>query len=233
MTNAMAAGPELVAGFRAGGPAPPADRGQSCVRTSGRTRGDGLARRCDRAGAADSPGQSSSACWPPPHRGRSAGSTASISSSTGSAARCAAGAGTPRTPPGAAGRWCWVRTERRRSLQGRVQGRPQGEDVGGEGGSPPRATSGAKKAGVPCTRPVEVKVASPRAWEMPKSLISALPSSAIKMLPGLTSRCTIPTAWAAASAEETGHRPWPPRRAPAARPRATRPTGSSTAGTAS
>ena len=38
------------------------------------------------------------------------------------------------------------------------------------------------------TIPVSVRVASPRAREMPKSLISAEPSSATKMLPGLTSR---------------------------------------------
>ncbi len=68
---------------------------------------------------------------------------------------------------------------------------------------PPRATSGARNDGVPCTSPVAVSVASPRACEMPKSLIMAVPSAVIKMLPGLTSRCTMPTAWAASSAEET------------------------------
>ena len=35
----------------------------------------------------------------------------------------------------------------------------------------------------------------------PKSLINAVPSSAIRTLPGLTSRWTMPTAWAAASAD--------------------------------
>ena len=46
-----------------------------------------------------------------------------------------------------------------------------------------------------------VIVTSPSAWEMPKSLISALPSSAMRMLLGLTSRCTIPSSCAAASAD--------------------------------
>ena len=58
----------------------------------------------------------------------------------------------------------------------------------------PRATSGARKAGVPCTMPLVVNVVSPSAREIPKSLISAVPSSAIKMFPGLTSRCTMPSA---------------------------------------
>ncbi len=44
---------------------------------------------------------------------------------------------------------------------------------------------------------------------MPKSLIRAVPFSAIRTLPGLTSRWTIPSRWAAASAEAT----WAPIRA--------------------
>jgi hypothetical protein len=42
--------------------------------------------------------------------------------------------------------------------------------------------------------PLLVRVASPNARAIPKSLIKAEPSSAIKMLPGFTSRCTMPTA---------------------------------------
>ena len=38
---------------------------------------------------------------------------------------------------------------------------------------------------------------------MPKSLIIAEPSSVTRMLPGFTSRCTIRSLWAAASAEPT------------------------------
>ena len=36
--------------------------------------------------------------------------------------------------------------------------------------------------------PVAVIVASPSAWEIPKSLIIAEPSAVIRMFPGLTSR---------------------------------------------
>ena len=65
---------------------------------------------------------------------------------------------------------------------------------------PPRATSGARYAGVPDTIPVEVSVTSPAACEMPKSVSLAEPSSVISTLPGLTSRCTMPTSWAACKA---------------------------------
>ncbi len=66
----------------------------------------------------------------------------------------------------------------------------------------PRATSGARYAGVPLTMPVEVRVTSSKACEMPKSVIFAEPSSPTRMFPGFTSRCTIPTRCAADSAAE-------------------------------
>ena len=56
----------------------------------------------------------------------------------------------------------------------------------------PRATSGARYAGVPVTMPVAVSVTSPRTCEIPKSVSLAVPSSASNTLPGLTSRCTMP-----------------------------------------
>ena len=56
---------------------------------------------------------------------------------------------------------------------------------------------------MPWTIPVAVSDASPRACEMPKSLISAEPSPAMRMFPGFTSRWTILSACAAASADAT------------------------------
>ena len=59
--------------------------------------------------------------------------------------------------------------------------------------------------------PVAVSVMSPTAWEIPKSVILAEPSSVIKTLPGLTSRCTMPTACAATNADATSAPiRWPP-----------------------
>ncbi|PRX44525.1 hypothetical protein B0I33_11133 [Prauserella shujinwangii] len=51
--------------------------------------------------------------------------------------------------------------------------------------------------------PARVTDTSSAACEMPKSTIFATPSSVIRMLPGLMSRCTIPAACAAASAPAT------------------------------
>ena len=56
---------------------------------------------------------------------------------------------------------------------------------------------------MPWIMPVAVIVASPRACEMPKSLIIADPSSVMRMFPGLTSLCTIRILCAAASADPT------------------------------
>ena len=47
------------------------------------------------------------------------------------------------------------------------------------------------------TRPVWVIWESPAVRAMPKSVIFAVPSSATRMLPGLTSRCVVPRSWAA------------------------------------
>ncbi|OLT38546.1 hypothetical protein BJF85_09620 [Saccharomonospora sp. CUA-673] len=54
---------------------------------------------------------------------------------------------------------------------------------------------------MPANIPVLVNVTSPAAREMPKSVILAVPSSAISTFPGLTSRCTTPAACAAANAD--------------------------------
>jgi hypothetical protein len=64
---------------------------------------------------------------------------------------------------------------------------------------PPDTTSGARYAGEPVTSPEAVIVES-RARAMPKSASFAVPSGVIRMLDGLTSRCTMPAACAAASA---------------------------------
>ena len=50
------------------------------------------------------------------------------------------------------------------------------------------------------TSPVEVSWGSPWSEAMPKSASLALPRSGTMTLPGLTSRWTIPAAWAASSA---------------------------------
>ena len=69
--------------------------------------------------------------------------------------------------------------------------------------SSPRACSGEKYAGVPVTIPDWVSVASPWVRAMPKSEILARSSSVTRMFPGLTSRCTVPRACAAASPSAT------------------------------
>ncbi len=70
-------------------------------------------------------------------------------------------------------------------------------------GESPRATSGARYAGVPESAPASVIVVSPVAREMPKSVSFTAPPRPISTLPGFTSRCTMPAACAAASAIAT------------------------------
>ena len=60
--------------------------------------------------------------------------------------------------------------------------------------------SGAQNPGVPTTMPVCVSAGSPSTAAIPKSVSTARPSRVSSTLPGLTSRCTIPAAWALASA---------------------------------
>ncbi len=67
----------------------------------------------------------------------------------------------------------------------------------------PDATSGARYAGDPVTRPVRVSVRSATARAIPKSDSFTSPSSPTRMLDGLTSRWTTVAAWAAASASAT------------------------------
>ena len=64
----------------------------------------------------------------------------------------------------------------------------------------PEATSGARYAGEPVTRPVCVREASASARAMPKSDSFTWPSAVTRMLEGFTSRCTMPDSCAAASA---------------------------------
>ena len=66
----------------------------------------------------------------------------------------------------------------------------------------PEATSGARYAGDPVTTPDAVIVES-RARAMPKSASFAVPSWVTSTFEGLTSRCTMPAACAAASASAT------------------------------
>ena len=74
------------------------------------------------------------------------------------------------------------------ALHRAIQRGAQREHIGGEVRLAPRATSGARYAGVPWIIPRVVSVASPKACAIPKSLIKAVPSSAIRMLRGFTSR---------------------------------------------
>ncbi len=83
----------------------------------------------------------------------------------------------------------------------RVEPREKTSDSGP--GSPPMATSGARYAGVPAIIPVLVTVTSSVAREMPKSVIFTVPLPASRMLPGLMSRWTMPTACASLSAAAT------------------------------
>jgi hypothetical protein len=62
---------------------------------------------------------------------------------------------------------------------------------------------------VPASIPVAVTVTSPVAREMPKSVILTVPSSPSRTFAGLMSRCTMPAACAATSADAT----WAPIRA--------------------
>ena len=64
----------------------------------------------------------------------------------------------------------------------------------------PEATSGARYAGEPVTRPVCVNVASASARAIPKSVSFTSPAGFTSMLDGFTSRWTMPALWAAASA---------------------------------
>jgi hypothetical protein len=70
-------------------------------------------------------------------------------------------------------------------------------------GSSPRASWGEKYAGVPLIRPEWVSVGSPVVLEMPKSEILAPSLSVTRMLPGFTSRWTVPRLCAAASPSAT------------------------------
>ncbi len=67
----------------------------------------------------------------------------------------------------------------------------------------PRIRSGAQNPGVPMTMPAWVSPGSPCKVAMPKSVSTALPSGVIRMLPGLTSRCTTPAACAVPSASSS------------------------------
>ena len=64
----------------------------------------------------------------------------------------------------------------------------------------PEATSGARYAGDPVTRPVWVSEASASARAIPKSVSFTSPAWLTSMLDGLTSRWMMPAPWAAASA---------------------------------
>ena len=65
----------------------------------------------------------------------------------------------------------------------------------------PSACSGEKYAAVPMTAPVWVRLSSVlTARAMPKSVTFTSPSGVMRMLPGLTSRCTTPWRWANARA---------------------------------
>ncbi|GAA1455816.1 hypothetical protein GCM10009619_01840 [Williamsia maris] len=79
-------------------------------------------------------------------------------------------------------------------------------------GSPPRASSGAKYAGVPVITPLSTLATSSFAREMPKSEILTVPAArpvlAMRMLPGLMSRCTIPSECAVAIAAATWAPMW-------------------------
>ena len=69
----------------------------------------------------------------------------------------------------------------------------------------PEATSGERYAGEPVTSPVWVSDGSASARAMPKSESFTSSAPATSMLDGLTSRWTMPAAWAAASASAA----WP------------------------
>ena len=95
-----------------------------------------------------------------------------------------------------------VGAERRCALEHRVhvdraRTRPTRSSTASPGRPPGRGRRGCR------AHPVAVIVVSPRACEIPKSLIIAEPSSVMRMLPGFTSRCTIRSLWAAARAEPT------------------------------
>lgn len=74
----------------------------------------------------------------------------------------------------------------------------------------PRATSGARYAGVPAMKPEAVTVTSPTAREIPKSVIFTVPSSDISRFAGFTSRCTMPTSCAPPTPTRPGRRCAPP-----------------------
>ena len=87
-----------------------------------------------------------------------------------------------------------VEAERRRPLQRRRTGSHRGRTHRRGSRTSRRAPPPAPgRRACPDTIPVEVSVTSPTAWEMPKSVSLAEPSSVISTLPGLTSRCTMPT----------------------------------------
>ena len=62
----------------------------------------------------------------------------------------------------------------------------------------PSACSGERYCGVPMTWPVWVSATASAARAIPKSVIFTTRSGVTSRLAGLTSRCTIPRAWAAA-----------------------------------
>ncbi len=70
-------------------------------------------------------------------------------------------------------------------------------------GSAPLASSGEKYAGVPVISPDWVIFSWPMVRAIPKSEIFARSPSATRMLPGLTSRWTVPSSWAAARPSAT------------------------------
>jgi hypothetical protein len=65
------------------------------------------------------------------------------------------------------------------------------------------ACSGAMKEGEPSTLPVVVMLESSASEAMPKSANFAGPALGTMMLPGLTSRWTMPARWATSSAPRT------------------------------
>jgi hypothetical protein len=113
-----------------------------------------------------------------------------------------------RIPPDAASQSGSVIPKRGQPFEGGVKGGTQGNTSAGNPESAPRATSGARYAGVPDTIPVAVRMMSPTACEMPKSVSLAQPSSVLNTLPGFTSRWTMPTARAATKADATSAPIW-------------------------
>jgi hypothetical protein len=80
---------------------------------------------------------------------------------------------------------------------------PSDQRSAGGPGFWPRARSGEMYDGAPTSMPVEVTDGSPSTCAIPKSVRTTRPSSEMSTLDGFTSRCRMPSRWAARSTSRT------------------------------